>query len=472
MMRIKKKVPILKIAVIGIFALVLAGLLFIISWLCIPRLQLVGDNTVKVAYGEDYHEPGYLAQLRNTDLNKYVSVRDDIDLTRLGSYTVEYTLEYENFRETARRTVLVVDEENPEITLIGDVPDFRCKDQEYIEGGFSATDNYDGDITSTVLREVDEEGVLYTAKDSSGNQTVAHRPLKVYSENKPTIELSGGVVQLVVGTGYIEPGYQARDVCDGDITKNVKIENNVNKDVIGEYSVKYSVTNGNGNLATAERAVQIKPRPANEKGVIYLTFDDGPSPLTAQVLDILKAEGVKATFFVVGRSDSLNYLIKRAYDEGHTIGVHSATHNYNQIYASEDAFFSDLYNIQRKVENITGKKTFYSRFPGGSSNTVSRFNPGVMTRLTSLVRQRGFTYFDWNVSSGDAGETRSRYGVYNNVIKSLSHSRSNIVLMHDSGDKSYTVQALTDIIRFGKLNGYSFSAINDSTTPITHRLNN
>lgn len=280
------------------------------------------------------------------------------------------------------------------------------------------------------------------------------------------------MVQLVIGTDFSDPGYKATDICDGDITGKVTVESGIEKNKIGEYKVKYKVTNSNNISANVERIVRIKPRPVNEKGVIYLTFDDGPSALTAQVLDILKSEGIKATFFVVGRSASQDYLIKRAHDEGHTVGIHSNTHNYGQIYASETAFFNDLYAIQNRVEKITGKKTYFTRFPGGSSNTVSRFNPGIMSRLSKSIRQKGFTYFDWNITSGDAGDTKSSTGVYNNVVKYLSHNHSNMVLMHDSGDKTYTVQALRNIIQYGKRNGFTFAPITDVTTPIMHRINN
>ena len=117
---------------------------------------------------------------------------------------------------------------------------------------------------------------------------------------------------------------------------------------------------------------------------IYLTFDDGPSlDITPKILDLLKKHNIKATFFVINRNSNTDYLIKRAYNEGHTIGLHTSSHNYSKIYANETAYFNDLANIENKVIKITGTSSKIIRFPGGSSNTVSRnYNKGIMTRLT------------------------------------------------------------------------------------------
>lgn len=135
---------------------------------------------------------------------------------------------------------------------------------------------------------------------------------------------------------------------------------------------------------------------------IYLTFDDGPSPRTPEVLKILRDNGVKATFFVTHISGKSSHYMKDIVAEGHTIALHSYTHDYDKIYASEEAYFADLQQISDLVYSETGVRTNLIRFPGGSSNIVSRFNPGIMTRLTQQVTDKGYVYFDWNVVSGDA----------------------------------------------------------------------
>ena len=199
-----------------------------------------------------------------------------------------------------------------------------------------------------------------------------------------------------------------------------------------------------GNTAVERRKVIVYNESANSSssgtGVIYLTFDDGPSSsITPKILDILKTKNVKATFFVLNYNSSLEYLIKREYNEGHSIGIHGYSHSYSEIYKSDDAFMNNVTKLQKKIAATTGYSPTIIRFPGGSSNTVSRnYNKGIMSRLSKTVVNAGFKYYDWNVSSGDAGEAQNSTQVYDNVVKSLSKSRSNVVLMHDFGGNTKT----------------------------------
>lgn len=212
--------------------------------------------------------------------------------------------------------------------------------------------------------------------------------------------------------------------------------------------------------------------PSGQK-VCYLTFDDGPSANTLKILDILNKYGVKATFFVINSAD-IGY-VKNIYEAGHTVGLHSATHNYSQIYSNTDAYFNDLQQISDKVESIIGVKPTVMRFPGGSSNKVSaKYCGGIMTRLVSLVQERGYSYFDWNVSSGDADSNTPSYTyIRNNVINSAKNKNSACVLMHDSSVKTTTVQALPEIIEGLMAMGYSFEALTPETYGYHHRnLNN
>lgn len=180
-----------------------------------------------------------------------------------------------------------------------------------------------------------------------------------------------------------------------------------------------------------------------------------------------------ATFFVINHSNNLNYLIKQEYDEGHTVALHSYTHNYKTIYSSSTAYFSDLQKISDKVKSITGEESKIIRFPGGGSNTISKkYNKGIMTYLTSEVINRGYHYFDWNVSSGDAGGSRNKTQVYNAVTKNLRHNRANVVLMHDFENNYKTLNALSDIIDYGHKNGYTFLAIDMTTPLVRHGVNN
>ena len=205
------------------------------------------------------------------------------------------------------------------------------------------------------------------------------------------------------------------------------------------------------------------------KSEIYLTFDDGPSnDITPQILDILKEENVHATFFVINFSQNKEELIKRERDEGHSIGLHGYSHEYKKIYKSEETYMNNLNDLQTKVEKVTGVKSIITRFPGGSSNTVSRFNKGVMTKLVKDVEDAGYKYYDWNVDSDDAGHAKNKEQVYNNVTSGLKKDRANVDLMHDFEKNNKTLDALKDIIKYGKENGYSFNKISSSSDLVVH----
>ena len=204
----------------------------------------------------------------------------------------------------------------------------------------------------------------------------------------------------------------------------------------------------------------------------FLTFDDGPSAVTSKILDTLKQENIKASFFVLGSNvEARPEMVKRMYDEGHTVALHTASHKYATVYASVDAYFNDLNIVSNRVKRITGQTSKIVRFPGGSSNTVSRhYCKGIMTTLSSELFNRGYRYYDWNVDSGDAYKARTKEAVYKNVTSNLSKNKANVVLMHDI--KTWTRDALRDIIRYGKDNGYTFEAIDMNTHMVRQHINN
>ena len=205
-------------------------------------------------------------------------------------------------------------------------------------------------------------------------------------------------------------------------------------------------------------------------GVVYLTFDDGPSDYTAQLLDVLKKYNVKATFFVTGGGDDA--LIEREYREGHALGSHTASHNYAYIYSNTDNFWADVTLVQERIRRITGQTTWLMRFPGGSSNTVSRRYDGrqhIMSILTEEAGAKGWKYFDWNLDSGDAGGARDENTVYERVVSGL-RAGDNVVLQHDV--KDYSVAAVERIIRYGQENGYIFLPLDMSSFDAHHGVNN
>lgn len=207
--------------------------------------------------------------------------------------------------------------------------------------------------------------------------------------------------------------------------------------------------------------------------ICYLTFDDGPSNNTLKILDILASYNIKATFFVVGNTGKLDY-IKRIHAEGHTVGLHSDTHNYKTIYSSVDSYLADLNAISSKVESLIGIKSIIIRFPGGGSNKVSaKYCTGIMSDLTVRVRAMGYSYFDWNVDSLDAsGNNVSASKIASSVINGAKNKNSVCVLMHDSSAKSTTVQALIPIIEGLYRQGFSFAPLTAECYGYYQALNN
>ncbi len=207
--------------------------------------------------------------------------------------------------------------------------------------------------------------------------------------------------------------------------------------------------------------------------VIYLTFDDGPSrSSTPRILDILKRHDVKATFFEINPADADLDLTKRIVEEGHTLAIHGYSHEYHDIYESEEAYRENIDKLRDKFLDITGKWVNITRFPGGSSNTISHFNPGVMSRLSERLPEWGYSYYDWNVSSGDAGGAKNSYDVYASVIREIERGNTNIVLMHDFSGNEKTIGALEDVIEYGEENGYTFLPITPSTPVVHHPILN
>lgn len=185
---------------------------------------------------------------------------------------------------------------------------------------------------------------------------------------------------------------------------------------------------------------------ADGKKRVYLTFDDGPSNNTEEILDILNKYDVKATFFVVGNtSEHGQELLKRIVSEGHSVGLHSYSHKYASIYDSEDAFFDDFNKISDYVYETTGVRSNICRLPGGSSNTVSKID---MADLVRELNDKGIECYDWNIAGGDAsGQKLTADEIASNVLNGIERFQTAVVLLHDGADKDSTVEALDIILQ-------------------------
>ncbi|MCD8120241.1 MAG: polysaccharide deacetylase family protein [Lachnospiraceae bacterium] len=593
-------------AAAGTLAVIALGISFCLNEYSI-QLSIPAEQTVTLEYGESYDDSDVTAWFSGTiweksgfEIDVQKSGQPDTDI--IGEYSVTYTASYKGQTATAIRNICVVDTQAPIILLTSDPNHFTNPNDEYIEEGFIATDNYDGDLTGQVIREEKDGTVTYSVEDSSHNRTTVTRQIAYRDEVAPSLVLNGESEMTVeAGEEFAEPGYRATDDCDGDITADVcvngdvntavpgtyqltyhvqdssgneaestrtvrvedttapeislngdarlyvlkgnefndpgatasdscdgdltdavKTDNPVNIQKAGVYTVKYTVADRAGNQADAVRTVYVyeekqeeeeqteketdpsggnsnsenpgkgdQDRPedteketsaekeepeeaeTNDSGekIIYLTFDDGPGKYTEKLLDILDKYDVKVTFFVTNQYPKYQYLIAEEYERGHTVAIHSYSHDYSTIYASESAFYEDINQMNQIIFDQTGTYASILRFPGGSSNTVSKkYCEGIMTALTESMETMGFRYADWNVTSGDAGETKSTSKIISNVISGIKKHSVSVVLQHDIHE--FSVDAVEDIIVWALDNGYTFRAMDDTTEMVHHRVGN
>lgn len=200
---------------------------------------------------------------------------------------------------------------------------------------------------------------------------------------------------------------------------------------------------------------------------VYLTFDDGPSRNTDDILDILNSYGIKGNFFVVAaEQEDMRAMYRRIVEEGHVLGMHSYSHKYNEVYASKEAFINDLSKIQSLIYEETGFMPDIYRFPGGSSNTVSKLD---MSVFIQVLNDRDITYYDWNVSSRDAvSPMPTKEQVVENCLTGIQNYEEVMILMHDLGDKTSTVEALPEIIERLFEMGVEIAPIDENTMHIQH----
>ena len=202
--------------------------------------------------------------------------------------------------------------------------------------------------------------------------------------------------------------------------------------------------------------------------MVYLTFDDGPSENTQQVLDILDQYGIKATFFVTGINPEYFPMIRECYQRGHTIGLHTYSHDYEQVYASTDAYWADLAQIGEAVQEQIGYVPCFIRFPGGSSNTISaNYTAGIMSELATDVVDAGYQYYDWDASCGDGADHTADELVEATKADTAYGYQTIVFLAHDGAGKASTVEALPRIIEYFQSEGYSFASL-DRQTPAPH----
>lgn len=302
----------------------------------------------------------------------------------------------------------------------------------------------------------DEDGRLLEQYDSGdGMHLNADGYLKLcayITENRYVNEAMGDTIEESINV-VTEPDdisvSEMETVSDSEEETETETEEESEEDENGDYKTKYP------DLYSKRAAYTV-----TEGKVCYLTFDDGPSDLTPEILDILKENDIKATFFIVGWCiDGREDILKRAVEEGHTIGIHTYSHEYDEIYSSVNAYLSDFNKAYNAIYDTCGVKPWLFRFPGGSYNS---FNTETAEDIITEMNRRGFVYFDWNCATSDATLGAS----YDSCIENFEDTFGadyETVLMHDS--KDLTVEYLQDLIDHARSEGYTFETL-DNAEPI------
>lgn len=202
-------------------------------------------------------------------------------------------------------------------------------------------------------------------------------------------------------------------------------------------------------------------------GVIYLTFDDGPSVHTPEILEILAKKDVKATFFVIGsKTEQAQAWLRDIADAGHTVGMHSYTHQYLEIYDSVEAYLADMYALFCQIRDVTGEAPSVFRFPGGS---INGYNRGIYQELMAEMLRRGFVPYDWNLSNGDAtGKPLTAAESVSNVVNGARRVERGIVLMHDTKAKGSTVSSLEAMIDQLRELGFTLDRLTPEIQPVLY----
>jgi len=443
-------------------------------------MDLRGNDSIFLNIDEAYKEEGIdvlycgkYIKFKCINIFEHVTITNNIDNKTKGNYTVTYNIDYKGIKKELTRKVEVIDKEPPVIKLIKKENSYTCPNKEYIEEGYEVIDNVDKDLYEKVIITKQENGITYSVKDSSGNEGIAFRKYEYNDPVSPTIALNGYEYTYVeVGKDYKEPGYTANDNCDGTLTNKVKIEGSVNTNKEGTYPITYKVSDSSGNVTIVTRNVRVYTKKEYNEvkpdgKVIYLTFDDGPSYYTPKLLSILDEYNVKVTFFVTNQFSGYKSYIKEAHDKGHSIALHTSSHNFSKIYKSVDAYFADINAIDNTVYNQTNIHSKLVRFAGGSSNTVSCGSKGVIPAIVKEMNARGYKYFDWNVDSYDTSTNNSKT-IANNIIKGVKNNKYSIVLQHDT--KSGSVEAVRQVIEFGLANGYTFLPLTLDSPTVHHSI--
>lgn len=459
-------------------------LLILLSPLLLLLLGVAGFFGMKYINPLTLKSREYVVEYKSEDYSPldnvkslYFGNKNDIHVTgsanpdKIGEYQMSYTWKDKEYPFTIK----VEDTKGPSL----EVQDFTADTVSDVSAenfikSVSDASKYTVSLDSTNdAKKAGTYNITVTATDDAGNTTSKQCKLTRIQDTKaPVIDGFTDTLSVKQGNNLWLKNLKATDDTDPDPSISVNSDA-VDMNTPGDYDIYYTVTDRSGNKTEYTQTVTVEPNPDYGKKIAYFTFDDGPSENTLDVLDELDKYNAKATFFVTGANPEYYDLMKEIVDRGHTIALHTYTHDYGKIYSSVDAYFDDLQKISDLVEQETGVVADCIRFPGGSSNTVSEdYSDGIMTTLTQEVQDRGYQYFDWNADSTDAsGINIPAATIASNAESYIGMDEVNI-LFHDANGKETTVEALPEILKAYADAGYIFRGVSVDSFAPHHGVNN
>ena len=459
-----------KLVLVLLFIIVITTIIFGIIGFYIATdkvdLTLLGDNNYKIEAFTNFKDDEIVVKKNDKILSnkKYdLKIISNLDESKVGKYTIKYIVKYHKKDYEIVRNVEVIDNVKPILDInVSEVEKDFCTQKIVTDIVVKANDNYDGDLTDKVIKTEAEDKLIYSVTDSSGNEDTKEIIVKVNKKKDNKFSLNGkNKLSIPLNGTYEEKGASYIDGCGKKIDKEIKRDGSVDTSKVGDYTISYSVEGEK----TLTRTINVY-EPVRSSKTIYLTFDDGPGGYTQNILNTLDKYNVKATFFVTNQFPGYSYLISEEANRGHKIAVHTYTHTYKVVYQSVDAYIDDFNKMNEIIKEKTGSYSNLYRFPGGSSNTVHcNYNKGVVEQIASEMSNRGYVYFDWNLSSGDAAGYSSTK-IYNAVVNGVEGCSSCVVLMHDI--KKTTADALDSILATLTSKGYNFATLNESSPTAHH----
>ena len=462
-----------KIFFISSIMIIFVGIIYFFNQ---PRIHFI-HKEIHLSLYQEVEPYSYIERVSHMNI-KDIHIQNNVDNTKLGEYHIDYIYNHKVFTlkvfvddttppqyETINTKILKNESVDPK-SLVKNIQD-DSKTIIYFK------ENY-------IFNEVKTYRVDIIVEDEYENKTEKHAYVLVEEKDvqAPTIQGLDKLTILVGDAINLKEGVIVEDDHDKNPILTID-DSSLNMRKVGEYEVFYHVEDHYGNKEVYSRIVEVLSQYANRDTkkdgmkTCYLTFDDGPSSNTGEVLKILEQYHIKATFFVTGTSPKDFHYIKEAYEKGHTIGLHTYSHDYEYIYSSLKNYITDLNQIKEVVYQQIGHYTTFIRFPGGSSNLVSKkYNIGIMKRLTHKVIDLGYQYYDWTCINGDGEGIKSVAGLKKKAIEEVNGQEDIMFLMHDSASCDNTVKALPEILDYLISQGYEFKSLEHYSPTFHHTVQN